>query len=179
MLKLTPEARAEVNRKLFTVLGWYAGVMLLFVLFLVALVNPSGLKQGSEIALLLLVALVLPLLAVGGAAFTLAYPFGAWPGMIRASRLHELYGIDPQALSNEAMRARMKTSGYWAVFLKGAGVAFAFILPWILIQRAISGHFASGFVFPGLMVVGFAGGVSLRAWVVRGLVEKPETAPVE
>jgi hypothetical protein len=179
MLKLTPEANALVKRNLFIVIGAFGAFALVLVLLLAVLINPPGSTQGFRVGMLLLVALVLPLLALGGAGFTLAYPFGAWPGMIHASRLRELYGIDPQALSNEAMRARIKTSGYWAAFAKGAGVAFAFVLPWILIQRAISGHFSGGTIFPGLIALINAGGISVRAWVVRGLVEKPETAPVE
>jgi hypothetical protein len=112
-LELTPEARAEVRRNLILAFALTAGGLLLFVFLLALAINPPGSTEGFRLGSLLLVAFVFPGLAMTAACLILAYPMGCWPGFMRARKLAELYGIDAEEMSNQAMRRQMLHAGYW------------------------------------------------------------------
>ncbi len=171
MLDLTPEANAEVRRNLLTAFGIIAGSLLLFAIALAIAINPPGSSQGFQFASLLMVAFILPVLAMAGACVTLAYPLRCWPGFMRSKRLSELYGIDAGSMSNKGMRRWMTRRAYWTAFAKGAAVGLAFVGPWFLTAWATSRKgYPEGYFFPSLLMITYCGGLAAKAWVVRQLV---------
>jgi hypothetical protein len=170
---LTPDANAEVRRNLFTVFGIVASCLLLVVIALAVLINPPGGSQGIHFAWLMLIAFLLPVLAMLGACLTLAYPMGCWLGFMRWKRLSELYGIDASNASNKGMRRWMSRGAFWIAFLKGGAVGLAFIGPWFLTVWLTSRKgFPEGFFFPALLMIVYCGGFSAKAWVVRQLMDE-------
>jgi hypothetical protein len=170
MLVLTPEAHAEVRRNLLTVFGIITGCLLMFLIALAAVINPPGSPEGFRLASLMMVAFIVPVLAMAGACLTLASPLGCWPGFMRAKRLAELYGIDTGSVSNKGMRRWMSRRGFWIAFAKGASVGLAFVGPWFLTAWATSRKgFPEGYFFPALLMIAYSGGLAAKAWVVRQL----------
>jgi hypothetical protein len=170
MLELTAEANAEVRRNLLKVFGAIAACLLLIVFALTMVINPPGSSERFRFASFLMVAFVLPVLAMVGACLTLAYPLGCWPSFMRTKRLSQLYGIDAESLSNKGMRRWMTRPAYWMAFTKGAVVGLAFIGPWFLTAWATSRKgFPEGYFFPSLLMIVYCGGFAAKALVVRQL----------
>jgi hypothetical protein len=170
MLELTPETKAEVRRNLLSVFGTIAACLLLVVFALTMVINPPGSSERFRFASFLMVAFILPVLAMVGACLTLAYPLGCWPSFMRSKRLSQFDGIDAESLSNKGMRRWMTRRAYWIAFTKGAVVGLAFIGPWFLTAWATSRRgFPEGYFFPSLLMIFYCGGLAAKALVVRHL----------
>ena len=149
-LILNTEAKAEVRRNLLRAFGLLAAILLLAVVLLAALINPPGSTQGYRLGAILLGAFLVPVAAMAGALWTLAYPLENWPAFLRARKLEELYGISAERVSNKAIRDWMKRPAYWAAFAKGAAVAACFIGPWFFGTWAMMGKVPEGYIVPAL-----------------------------
>jgi hypothetical protein len=120
------------------------------------------------------------LLEIATLFLVLAYPMGCWPGLMRATRLTELYGIDARDLTSAGMKRWSTNSGYWTAYWRGAAFGFALATVGVGIGWATSSTgFPTGFVALGGAVVIASGGLSGKAWVVRQLVAERVVASVE
>ncbi len=171
MIPITPEANAEVKRNLLVVLGSLAAFVLLVVGALMLLIAPSAPPVALRVGSLLTFAFSLPMIAIVGTSFTLAYGLDCWPAFMRGRVLERLYGIKLEEVSNKGMRRWMKSAGFWRAFSKGLLVAMAFVIPWLVAATAMKkGAIPDGLVMPAALVVVFAGGLAAKAWVIERLV---------
>lgn len=166
-LILTERANAEVRRNLLRAFGLLTGVLLLVVVLLSLIINPPGSTQGYRLGAILLGAFVVPVAAMAGALWTLAYPLRAWPAFLRARKLEEFYGVPADRVSNQAIRAWTKRPEYWAAFAKGAVVAACFTGPWFFGTWAVWRKVPEGYIVPALYMTLLPGGMAAKAWVIR------------
>jgi hypothetical protein len=101
---------------------------------------------------------------------------GAWPGVLPAARLAELYQIGRDELSGAAYRRQMGQRGYWTYGLTGAamvcGMAALASYLWMLASGWRPGPPT------GILIAGLAGySANVKAWMVRRIAaERREKA---
>lgn len=166
--RLTPAVAAEVRRTLLLGAAIPAAAVLGMGVLLVAFIPGS-----TGLGLVAFLTIVLGLMYAGGVLA--CYLAGGWVGLLRTSFVARTWGIDPERLSNAAMRGQARTRGHWLAALKGLAVGAALLGAAGLAYWAATGRAFNpvGWV----MVLWPPAFVSVRARAVRLAVAEKLAAP--